>query len=64
MINKSEIEKKLPYGAKKAIANNLGLTEKTVSNILKGKTGRMDNCIKVIREAKRLIKEYEDQIAY
>lgn len=61
MINASEIDRKLPYGAKKLIAKNLGLTEKTVSNILKGKRGRMENCMNVIQEAKRIIKDYENK---
>lgn len=55
-----ELEKKLPNGAKKLIAQRTGMTEKTVSNILKGLTnGRMNNRIKVTQEAVKVLAEFE-----
>lgn len=61
--NKTEIEKKLPLGAKKLISERTGLTEKTVASILKGKNNRMENGIKVFQEANKIIREYNLAIA-
>ncbi|PRB03068.1 hypothetical protein CQ046_10965 [Chryseobacterium sp. MYb7] len=50
----------LPLGSKKLIAESLGMNYRTVDNILKGKEARVTNVMKVLKEAKRILKEYED----
>jgi len=54
-----ELGKKLPLGAKKLIAETLNMNYKTVDNILKGKEARMNNTVKVIQEAKKVLAEFE-----
>ena len=54
-----QLGEKLPLGAKKLIASNLDMNYKTVDNILKGKTARMSNTIKVVQEAKKVLEQFE-----
>lgn len=55
-----EIAQKLPFGSIKIIAEKLNINARTVDSILKGKKAMYKNVVNVLREAKSIIKEYEE----
>ena len=55
----SEIEKQLPYGAKKEIANRTGISQATITRFFKGEISRMDKYDQIYLCALRIINEYK-----
>ena len=50
-----EINKNLPYGAKKHISDKTGLSQKTVINFFKGENVSVKTSQKIIKEVKMII---------
>lgn len=56
----TEVKNKLPLGGKVLISQRTGLTKQTVDNILNGKNARVQNVLKVIKEAEKIISKYKE----
>ena len=55
----TELKSKMPLGGIVELSKRTGLTARTIDNIFKGKKCRMNNKMKVIKEAEKLISEYK-----
>ncbi|WP_313600627.1 hypothetical protein [Epilithonimonas vandammei] len=55
----TNLKNNLPLGGMIEIAKRTGLTSRTIDNIFKGKKCRMNNKMKVITEAEKIISEYK-----
>lgn len=55
----TELKNKMPLGGFVELSKRTGLTPRTIDNIFKGKKCRMNNKMKVITEAEKLISEYK-----
>lgn len=55
----TDLKNNLPLGGMVELSKRTGLTTRTIDNIFKGKKCRMNNKMKVITEAEKLISEYK-----
>lgn len=55
----TDLKNNLPLGGMVELSKRTGLTNRTIDNIFKGKKCRMNNKMKVITEAEKIISEYK-----
>lgn len=56
----TELKKNLPLGGRLEVSKRVNLNPRTVDNILKGKSARMTNIIKVIKATQDVINEFTE----